>query len=876
MKIFTKKNTTQKIILAILIVTLCNFIFPTYSRAGWGGLLLDPIIDVAGSLLDIVVGGLQAFLVDGELNNSEDGGALNQFMENPDTLLENANGKYDDFQYKDGAGAPTEKIKESELDEQNILGWGGYFIPTLGYTPDKIFANLIPALDINFINPKSWDTEEEESRSVALELHNVISEWYVNLRNLAVVGLMLVLAYTGIRIVLSSTSSDRAKYKQMLADWLIAMCLLFCLHYIMTFTVTIIEQISGALNGAIDQNGNNITVAVVTDDNGSPATTSGGKEVKFSTDLMGLIRFKMQSNNGYNKLLYLIFYAAMVIYTCLFTFYYLKRVLTIAFLTLIAPLVALTYPIDKFKDGKAQAFDMWLKEYVFNALLQPFHLIIYTIFVSSAIELSAKNPIFAIVALAFIIPSEKLLRKFFGFDKASTASNLGGLAGVAGGAAAMNLAKRMLSPKGGKSAGGGKSGVRTRKTPDADIPALADSGIGRNGNAIVDNNEPVQTEPQLASDTGTNLNTNNRNETVPGNQTVEENNNPQLEDWDNNDMYLHPENYTSSFTPQETTMPGATMTNVATSSNNEKSSNNENKQNVFEKAFKWNENDSRGVLQWAGDGVKTIGGEVGGKLAGTTIGQNAIKFGRTVGDGAKSVKNMADSQIRKIPKPIRNTAKGTFNVAKKATIGTAKTVAKAAPGAVFGMAAGIVGDDLGDIVKYTAAGAAISSAALTRTVGPMREAVTEAYREGAFGSDALIEQARKDYINNTEYDAVYQHEFGPNLSKSQLKAKKEQGAYYSTRGIGGDDAIKAVKLEDKLRKELGTVEEGMDPQGYIASIMKEAKNYDKKDLRDETKVKGLTSSFQKALEKGGYSSKEASKEAERAVKYVKAAKGIKE
>lgn len=88
-----------------------------------------------------------------------------------------------------------------------------------------------------------------------------------------------------------------------------------------------------------------------------------------------------------------------------------------AFLTLIAPLVALTYPIDKLKDGKAQAFDMWIKEYIFNALLQPFHLIIYTIFVSSAVELAAKNPIFAIIALAFITPAEKLLRKFFGFEK---------------------------------------------------------------------------------------------------------------------------------------------------------------------------------------------------------------------------------------------------------------------------------------------------------------------------------------------------------------------------------------------------------------------------------------------------------------------------
>ena len=32
-----------------------------------------------------------------------------------------------------------------------------------------------------------------------------------------------------------------------------------------------------------------------------------------------------------------------------------------AFLTLIAPIVAFTYPIDKMADGQAQGFDMWVK-----------------------------------------------------------------------------------------------------------------------------------------------------------------------------------------------------------------------------------------------------------------------------------------------------------------------------------------------------------------------------------------------------------------------------------------------------------------------------------------------------------------------------------
>ena len=80
------------------------------------------------------------------------------------------------------------------------------------------------------------------------------------------------------------------------------------------------------------------------------------------------------------------------------------------FLTIIAPLVALTYPIDKMNDGKAQAFNAWFKEYIFNLLIQPMHLIIYTVLVGSAMEFASKNIIYVVVCLGFMVPAEKLLR----------------------------------------------------------------------------------------------------------------------------------------------------------------------------------------------------------------------------------------------------------------------------------------------------------------------------------------------------------------------------------------------------------------------------------------------------------------------------------
>ena len=124
-----------------------------------------------------------------------------------------------------------------------------------------------------------------------------------------------------------------------------------------------------------------------------------------------------------------------------------------AFLTMIAPLVALTYPIDKITDGKAQAFDAWLKEYIFNLMIQPLHLLLYAILVSSAYELATSSPLYALVAVGFMMPAEKLMRRFFGFEKAKTPGLLGGAAGAA---LAMSGLQSLMKhkPHGGKPEGG--------------------------------------------------------------------------------------------------------------------------------------------------------------------------------------------------------------------------------------------------------------------------------------------------------------------------------------------------------------------------------------------------------------------------------------
>ena len=50
---------------------------------------------------------------------------------------------------------------------------------------------------------------------------------------------------------------------------------------------------------------------------------------------------------------FLIIYIILIVFTGMFAIRYMKRVIYIAFLTMIAPVVALTYPLDKLKDRKS-------------------------------------------------------------------------------------------------------------------------------------------------------------------------------------------------------------------------------------------------------------------------------------------------------------------------------------------------------------------------------------------------------------------------------------------------------------------------------------------------------------------------------------------
>lgn len=260
-------------------------------------------------------------------------------------------------------------------------------------TLEKIFFNQINITDINIFN-----TEGVNNDSIG-EIRSTIAGFYVAFRNLAIVVSLAVLIYIGIHMLLNSVAGERAKYKQMLVNWVIGFGLIFILQYIMIITINanelLVKSIKGGNSSDSDYMGNLLKQVW---------------EIPFTTSFASLAM-----------------YTGLLIMTFVFLIVYMKRMLTISFLVVISPLISVTYAIDKLDNNRSEILNTWLKEFMYNVLIQPFHCILYLIFIGTAMELIAANGsrdfgamAFAIILTFCIFLGQKIIKQIFGFGESKS------------------------------------------------------------------------------------------------------------------------------------------------------------------------------------------------------------------------------------------------------------------------------------------------------------------------------------------------------------------------------------------------------------------------------------------------------------------------
>ncbi len=286
-------------------------------------------------------------------------------------------------------------------------------INTMIITPFDIFFNRVKILDVNFF-------DIEDDGSLVMQIRTSVAVWYYVLRNVAALILLVILIYVGIRMAIATVASDKAMYKKMLFDWVASLVLIFIMQYIIIFTVSINQTIIKAIEAG-----------------------AKSEEITNTYKVINALAFNILD---LDSIAATIVFCMLVWQTLGLVISYFNRMLKLAFLIIISPLITLTYSIDKMGDGKAQALGAWLKEFIYTILIQPFHCIIYMCFVSISFKLLIQNTqgndnsntlavaVVAILSVRFVKEAEKLIRKIFAFkdDNSSTSMTAGlAMAGMA-------------------------------------------------------------------------------------------------------------------------------------------------------------------------------------------------------------------------------------------------------------------------------------------------------------------------------------------------------------------------------------------------------------------------------------------------------------
>lgn len=537
----------------------------------------------------------------------------------------------------------------------------------------------------------------------------------------------------------------------------------------MTMSETVTDVLAGntTSQGRIQQ-----VIVELTDKTGNNTfTETNDVAIKFKSNFTGLARIKADYDSISLKIGYTILYIALTVYTVYFAFVYLKRLLMLAFFTMIAPLVALTYPLDKIKDGKAQAFNYWFKEYMFYALLQPMHMLLYTVFVSSALSVAANNLLYAIVALAFIVPAEKIVKQMFGI-KGNTESTLGGFAGGALASQAFNmLRKGQSAPKKGGDGPKGEKGVRFTNPNKANAMDTLAGDAMENG---------VENAAQTATAAGIGA--------AAGAASANANN----EETDNNGVHVGDDGVIDGVQFREipdNEQQGNETENPAMPENSQQQ--NQNPDNTNANGDNQNEDPFAAIRAKANSAKGNLGAAINSRV---------------------------------------QSAGGWSGIAKGVGITGAKLAGRAAmmtTMGALGLGVGIVGGDMSDTLKGLGAGLTAGYATGGRLNSAVGNTLTGNNAAGRFLDDAIRgtgpERKRNDYIKSYMSNQENRNrliEKNPSIKKSELDAQLRQRAELSY-----DSGVTDAKMLDravKLQKQL----DEKNPRG-VGNAERHGANYDK-------------------------------------------------
>ena len=214
------------------------------------------------------------------------------------------------------------------LQDSNKEGGVGEVKSGWMLTPDKIFMNKVPITNIEiFIN----GNVAEKTKLAGFV--NSIASWYRVVFLISIAMLFLILLYLSVRAILLSVAKDIADTKNMLFNWVKSVMILFFMSFII-FTVI-------SLNSTF--------VSIITQ---SMINESGILENQVQQLVFGMLM-----PNFVRMIVSTVILLLLLVQTLSFLAVYVKRLITIGFYILIAPIISVSYALDIAGDRKSTKYE---------------------------------------------------------------------------------------------------------------------------------------------------------------------------------------------------------------------------------------------------------------------------------------------------------------------------------------------------------------------------------------------------------------------------------------------------------------------------------------------------------------------------------------
>lgn len=277
------------------------------------------------------------------------------------------------------------------------------------FSIDRAVFNRVALFNINYFD--TADTYNVGETTITANSSNIaikkgITDVYYMCRILALVLVLLVLIYIGIRMAISTVASEEARYKKMFISWIESVVIIFLMLYIISMFFTLGETLTGVFYN-------------LRNDLIGTASSSGAEET-FEDTIRTETWNNVKSLSGLNLTMWSIIYWCFLFMEVKFFWLYIKRLLMVGLLIIISPLITITYSIDKAGDGRAQVFSSWMQEFVVNVLIQPLHALIYLVFVVTANTIAKESPLVALALLMAMGAVERMVKVVFNMKGLAT------------------------------------------------------------------------------------------------------------------------------------------------------------------------------------------------------------------------------------------------------------------------------------------------------------------------------------------------------------------------------------------------------------------------------------------------------------------------